>query len=218
MNAVKKKLALLGGGGHCRSVLDCVLSAGDYDEIGVVERDGCQARDSVLGADVIGVDSDLSALYAQGWTFAFVTLGSVGNSAGRRRLYRRAIELGFTVPVIADSSAVLGRGVRLSEGAFVGKRAVVNCGAFVGDCAIVNTGAILEHDCVIGAFAHIAPGAVLCGNVSVGEGAHVGAGSAVRQGVRIGAGSLIGAGSVVVRDIPDGVKAFGNPCRVIPSP
>lgn len=34
-------------------------------------------------------------------------------------------------------------------------------------------------------------------------------------GVTIGAGSIIGAGSVVTRDIPAGVLAAGNPCRVI---
>jgi maltose O-acetyltransferase len=33
--------------------------------------------------------------------------------------------------------------------------------------------------------------------------------------VRIGSRTVIGAGSVVTRDIPDGVFAAGNPCRVI---
>jgi len=36
----------------------------------------------------------------------------------------------------------------------------------------------------------------------------------VRGGVRIGKGSVIGAGSVVTKDIPAGVIAFGNPCKV----
>ena len=43
----------------------------------------------------------------------------------------------------------------------------------------------------------------------------MGAGSVVRQGISIGQTSLIGVGSVVVKDVPDGVKAFGNPCRVV---
>jgi maltose O-acetyltransferase len=33
--------------------------------------------------------------------------------------------------------------------------------------------------------------------------------------VRIGARTIIGAGSVVTRDVPDGVFAAGNPCRVV---
>ena len=35
------------------------------------------------------------------------------------------------------------------------------------------------------------------------------------QCLNIGKNCMIGAGSVVVKDIPDGVKAYGNPCRVV---
>ena len=34
-------------------------------------------------------------------------------------------------------------------------------------------------------------------------------------GVKIGKNVVIGAGSVVTKDIPDGVVAVGNPCRVL---
>jgi maltose O-acetyltransferase len=37
----------------------------------------------------------------------------------------------------------------------------------------------------------------------------------ILAGVTIGARSVIGAGSIVTRDIPEGVLAAGNPCRVI---
>jgi maltose O-acetyltransferase len=40
-------------------------------------------------------------------------------------------------------------------------------------------------------------------------------GRALTPGVTIGDNSIIGAGSVVTRDIPPGVVAAGNPCRVV---
>lgn len=43
----------------------------------------------------------------------------------------------------------------------------------------------------------------------------LGANVTVCGGVTIGEGSVIGAGSVVIRDIPAGVVAAGNPCKVI---
>ncbi len=43
----------------------------------------------------------------------------------------------------------------------------------------------------------------------------IGGSVSIIGGVRIGKGSIIGAGSVVTRDIPAGVLAAGNPCRVI---
>ena len=51
--------------------------------------------------------------------------------------------------------------------------------------------------------------------VEIGSDVWVGGGAIVCPGVRIGSRTVIGAGSVVTRDIPDGVLAVGNPCRVI---
>lgn len=51
--------------------------------------------------------------------------------------------------------------------------------------------------------------------VEIGEDVWIGGGAIVLPGVRIGDRSVIGAGSVVARDIPPGVLAAGNPCRVI---
>jgi maltose O-acetyltransferase len=51
--------------------------------------------------------------------------------------------------------------------------------------------------------------------VEIGDDVWIGGGAIICPGVRIGARSVIGAGSVVTRDIPAGVFAAGNPCRVI---
>jgi maltose O-acetyltransferase len=51
--------------------------------------------------------------------------------------------------------------------------------------------------------------------ITIGADVWVGGGAIICPGVRIGDRAVIGAGSVVTRDIPDGVFAAGNPCRVI---
>lgn len=51
--------------------------------------------------------------------------------------------------------------------------------------------------------------------VVIGSDVWVGGGTIICPGVTIGSRSVIGAGSVVTRDIPEGVVAAGNPCRVI---
>ena len=51
--------------------------------------------------------------------------------------------------------------------------------------------------------------------VEIGSDVWVGGGAIILPGVRIGPRSIIGAGSIVTRDVPDGVFAAGNPCRVI---
>jgi maltose O-acetyltransferase len=51
--------------------------------------------------------------------------------------------------------------------------------------------------------------------VDIGADVWVGGGAIILPGVRIGPRAVIGAGSVVTRDVPEGVFAAGNPCRVI---
>ena len=51
--------------------------------------------------------------------------------------------------------------------------------------------------------------------VEIGADVWVGGGALILAGVSIGSRSVIGAGSVVTRDVPEGVLAAGNPCRVI---
>lgn len=51
--------------------------------------------------------------------------------------------------------------------------------------------------------------------VEIGSDVWVGGGAIILPGVHIGSRAVIGAGSVVTRDVPGGVFAAGNPCRVI---
>ena len=51
--------------------------------------------------------------------------------------------------------------------------------------------------------------------IEIGDDVWIGGGAIICPGVKIGARSVIGAGSVVTKDIPPGVLAVGNPCRVI---
>ena len=51
--------------------------------------------------------------------------------------------------------------------------------------------------------------------IAIGDHVWIGGNAVICPGVTVGAGSVIGAGSVVTRDIPPGVVAAGNPCRVL---
>jgi maltose O-acetyltransferase len=60
-----------------------------------------------------------------------------------------------------------------------------------------------------------ATGKEFCAAITIGDDCWVGGGAIILAGVTIGNGSIIGAGSVVTKDIPEGVVAAGNPCRII---
>jgi len=52
------------------------------------------------------------------------------------------------------------------------------------------------------------------GHCYIGESTTIGMGSQILNGVTIGKNVVIGAGSIVTRDIPDGVVAWGSPCKI----
>lgn len=60
-----------------------------------------------------------------------------------------------------------------------------------------------------------ASGQQLAAPIEIGDDCWIGGQTVVMPGVSIGARSVIGAGSVVTHDIPPGVLAVGNPCRVV---
>lgn len=211
-----RKLLLLGGGGHCKSIIDSLSGCNTYAGIGIVEKSGI-GHAPILGIPVVGTDEDLDKLKREGYTDAFVSLGSIGNTSNRRKLFGLISSLGFDIPNIIDSSAIVSSNSTLGRGLFIGKHAVVNAGSILGDGVIINSSATIEHDCTIGSFAHVSPGVVLCGNVTIGEDAHIGAGCIVRQQVQIGSRAMIGMGSIVLHNVPENTLAYGSPCQVVRS-
>jgi len=211
---MSRRLVVIGGGGHGRVVLDALRRGGVWEIAGVLERPGSPVSD-VLGVPVIGTDADLSRILAGGIDAAALGVGSVGDSRERERLSAAVRETGFELPSVIHPDACVSEFAEIGAGAYVGPGATVNAGARLGIGCIINTGAIVDHDCRIGDFAHIAPGAVLSGDVTVGAGAHVGTGAAISHGVTVGERAIVGVGSAVVADVPPGVTACGNPCKVL---
>jgi sugar O-acyltransferase (sialic acid O-acetyltransferase NeuD family) len=122
---------------------------------------------------------------------------------------------GFETPALVHPHAWVAKDVQIGEGSHVLGGACISTGARLGEGVIAGARCNIDHECVIGAGAHIGPGAVLAGCVETGDGAFVGPGAVVVARARIGANAIVGAGAVVIGDIPEAVIAYGAPARVI---
>lgn len=131
--------------------------------------------------------------------------GNVYHSLAEKKLY--------PVNLIHPSAVVCPTATIAAHGVMIAANAVINPLAKIGVGVICNTSSVIEHECVVEEFAHIAPGAILCGNVTIGRKTFVGAGSVIRQGITIGRNVTIGVGAVVVKNVPDGATVVGNPAR-----
>lgn len=209
-----KDLLLIGGGGHCRSIIDSLNQNKEFLIKGIIDLEE-RIGEAVAGYPVIGHDGQLKKFYSKGYQHAVISLGSIGNAQVRERIYKEIKEIGFILPIIVDKTAIVSPDVKISEGTFIGKGCILNTGVEIGKCSIINTGAIIDHDSSIGDFVHIAPGSVLSGSVVIKDNVHLGTNCTVIQNITINENTLIGAGSVVVKSIDKDLKAYGNPCKEV---
>ena len=204
-------LLIWGASGHARVVADIVLLNNEFELAGFVD-DTASAADRFLGLPVYHGLGALRSLHNTEVTNVIV---AIGNCAARIRIAETAASAGFHIVSAIHPKAIVASGVSIGEGTVIAAGAVINSGCVVGSNVIVNTGATIDHDSRIADGVHISPGVHLGGSVTVGAGSWLGIGAVVKDKVSIGAGTIVGAGAVVLSDLPDRVKAWGSPARVM---
>lgn len=187
-------IILVGYGGHAKSVADCIERKKEYRIIGYTEPTEVESRYPYLGTDDV-----LKDYFHKGVRNVAICQGYLGHGELRQKLYKFVKEIGFTLPVITDSSSIVSETALIGEGTFIGKSAIVNAEVQIDKMCIVNTGAIVEHECVVNEFTHIAVGTVLCGQVTIGKACLIGANATVIQCLSIPDNAIIPAGEVVRR-------------------
>ena len=207
-----KPLILVGGGGHCKSVIDVAESAG-YTILGILDRPE-EVGKRVLGYEVIGTDDEM-AKYKDQAEFV-VTVGQIKSPDLRIKLHQMLDEAGCKLATVIAPTAHVSRYATVGEGTVVMHQAVVNADAKIGRGCIINTFANIEHDVEIGDYCHISTGAMVNGGAQIAEGTFVGSQSVVNQMVKINQGGvLIASLSVVNFNITEKGIYAGSPVKLI---
>lgn len=210
---MSRPIILVGGGGHCRSVIDAAESAGIAVR-GILELPALVGH-TILGYPVVGTDDDMHK-FASECDF-IITIGALLNPEHRMRLMHNIEAAGGRLGTVIASTARVSRHASISEGTVVLHNACVNAGASVGRNCIVNTLANVEHDTTIGDFTHISTGATINGACRIGNGCFIGSGATVVNNVCVADGICVGAGAVVIKDIEEVGNYAGIPAVKIHS-
>lgn len=203
----QKNLILVGGGGHCKSVIDVAESVG-YNILGILDLPEEYGK-SVLNYKVIGTDEDIPQ-YTDKAEF-IITLGVIKDPAVRIRIYNIIKDAGGKLATIVASTAHVSRYATLGEGTVVMHHVIVNAGAKICENCIINTFCNIEHDVVIGAQCHISTGTMVNGDCKVGERVFIGSQAVLANGIIVGDDIIVGAGSVVIKSISEKGIYAGNP-------
>ncbi len=206
-----RPIVLIGGGGHCKSVIEAAVSQG-IEILGILDLPG-HLGENVLDFKIIGTDEDIKR-YASTADFV-ITIGQIKDPVGRMKTDRLISEAGGKLATIIASTAHVSRYAKIGEGSVILHGATVNADAVIGRNAIINTLANLEHDAQIGDFCHISTGVMVNGNVTIGDKVFIGSQCVVANGISICSDSIIGAGSLIRKDVDIAGVYAGNPLKSI---
>lgn len=202
-----KPLLLVGGGGHCKSVIDVAESAG-FTIKGILDIPENVGKD-VLGYPIIGTDNDIPQ-YVNDVDF-IVTVGFIKSPDLRIRIHECIKKASGHLATIIASTAYVSKYASIKEGTVIMHHAMVNAGAEIGYGCIINTYSNIEHDAIIGDYCHISTGAMVNGDCKVGNHTFLGSQSVMVNGVSILEGCVIAAGSMIRKDLLQKGIYSGNP-------
>jgi len=197
----KKRLIIIGAGGHGTVVYDIAEKCG-YKDI-------CFLDDAGESNSMVIDKAFNFKKYIEDAEF-FV---AIGNSRVREKLICQIIDCNAKIATLIHPNAVIAKNVEIGLGTVVMAGAVINPDTFIGNGVIVNTCSSVDHDCNVADFCHVSVGAHLCGTVSIDKHTWIGAGATVINNTNICSGCMIGAGAVVVKNIENSGVYIGVPAK-----
>lgn len=208
---MSRPLILVGGGGHCKSVIEVCHQL--HREIrGILELPHLVGS-SIGGVEIIGTDEDIPR-YANSCDFV-VTVGYVRTPTLRLSLARRIAAGGGSLATLISPKAIVAHDAAIGAGTVVLSGACINAGAKIGGNAIINTLSAIEHDVTVGDHCHVSTGAMVNGDCNVGERVFIGSNATIINGISIGNDIIVGAGSTVINNITEAGVYVGSPARKI---
>ena len=195
-----KQLVLIGAGGHAKACIEIIESIGEFSIAQIVGHES-ELGHKILGHTIKFIDADLVTL-RQEYEFAFIGIGQIQNPEPRKRMFSKLTDLGFQVPTILSTKALVSKYADIGAGSIVMNATILNADCKIGENVILNSASLIEHDVVVGDYCHVSTRVTINGGSKIGQGTFLGSGTVVRNGIEIGENSFVEMGSVITRSLP----------------
>lgn len=185
----KKKIIIIGAGGHGRVIADIITLSGDVVLGFLDDKDPSEFPNITI----LGKLTDIER-FKQGASF----IVGIGNNHLRKQIME-SLDVDWYTAI--HPTAVITSDVVIGEGTAIMANTVINTGSKLGRGVIVNTAATVDHDNVLEDYVHVSPGVQLGGTVHIGAETWIGIGAVVINNVDICGECVVGAGAVVIQNI-----------------
>ena len=194
MVEVKKNIVLIGGGGHCISVIDIIENENKYNILGILDSNN--KENNLLDYKILGGDNLIPELVNEN-TYFLITIGQIKNYASRKKIAKYLTENNAKFATIISSKAYVSKHACIEQGTVIMNNAIVNAKSKIGKNCIINTMSNIEHGVTIGDFCHISTCAVVNGDSVIESGTFVGSNATISNGITIKENSIISAGKFI---------------------
>ncbi len=187
-----KNIILIGAGGHAASCLDVIQQEKKFKVIGFLDNKK-KIGSSFMGIKIIGRDKDLLKLKKL-TKYAFITVGQIGISHVRKKIYLKLIELGFNIPKIISPYSYVSKNATVGKGSIIHHGAIINSLANIGNNCIINSKSLIEHGVSVGDHTHVSTGCIINGDTIIEPECFLGSRSVIRNSTKIKKKSFVKMG------------------------
>ena len=199
-------LAILGTGGHAKSVYDIVKNK---KKIYFFDKEKTIFK---VGYKKFKVKSEHELLNGHKKEISKVIV-TIGNNKIRQKKFNILKKLKYKIATLIHLKSYCGYGATIDEGTVVMQGSLINTNSQVGKNCIINSHASIDHDCLIKDHTHICPGVIIGGNVKIGKNCWIGLGSKIIENCIIGDNVYVAAGAVVTKNLKPNTFVKGVPAK-----
>ncbi|CAN5412115.1 acetyltransferase [soil metagenome] len=161
---MKKKLIIIGSGGHGRVVADAALKSDEFDVIGFTDDNIAPGKIIIDKYVVVARAEEIEKIK----TLAEYFIVAIGNNEIRKKIFETFSEILKPATVIHPFTSIspfakIGKGVVILAGA------VVSANAQIGDDCIINVQSLVDHDSIVGKHSHISRGVMVGSHCTLPE-------------------------------------------------
>jgi sugar O-acyltransferase (sialic acid O-acetyltransferase NeuD family) len=192
---MKKKIILIGAGGHSTSCIDVIEKTKKFIIVGLVDKKN--KKFVRVGKKKYSVYSEETFLKKKFCKNILIALGSEKLTKKREHLFNKYKRMNFNFPKIISPLSYVSKHSFVDEGTIVMHGAIINANVKIGKNCIINTKSLIEHDCIIGDNSSIATSATINGNVKIEKNCFIGSKAVLVPSIKLKKNSFIKASQLI---------------------
>lgn len=208
-----KKLVIIGIGEFASIAYEYFTFDSEYEVVAFAVDDQYKVSDEYLGLPLVSFNG-LQEQYSPDDYYVFTAIGYSKLNRGRRKVFKKCKELGYTCASYISSHAFVWHNVSIGENTFIFENNTVQYHVSIGNNVILWSGNHIGHSTVIEDDVWIGSHCNVSGFCRIGRGSFIGVSATLGDHVTLGEDTVFGAGAVTVKNLEEkGCVYIGSPAK-----